>query len=111
MSLNNIDNGLNSNDLVYIFKKLKTVDHPILGWRSWSNEEIKTLMKVYLMICKKESSIFEMIYDHHSCDTWEDIFRDYDQQYLEDKKYGVEVALRIIHEKLNEKPEKKEDLD
>ena len=67
---------------------------------NWSLEEKKKLLDIYLIISKKESHIFNLIYNYHGCDSWEDIFRDYDSEYLEDKKRGVEIAIIEIDEKI-----------
>ena len=44
----------------------------------------------------------KLIYKYHGCDSWEDIFRDYNITYLEDKSVGVEIAIREINEQINE---------
>ena len=67
---------------------------------NWSLEEKKKLLDLYLIISKKESHIFNLICNYHGCDSWEDIFRDYDIEYLEDKKRGVEIAINEIDEKI-----------
>jgi hypothetical protein len=69
---------------------------------NWSLEEKKKLLDIYLLISKKETHIFNLIYNYHGCDSWEDIFRDYDSEYLEDKKRGVEIAINEIDEKIKE---------
>lgn len=66
------------------------------GWNDWSTEEKVNLLKIYLCFSQKESHIFKLIYDHHGCDSWEDIFRDYDLRYLVDKARGVEIAVEEI---------------
>ena len=66
------------------------------GIDNWSLEEQKQLLDIYLIICKKETHIFELIYQYHECDSWEDIFRDYDIKILEDKTVGVEIAIEEI---------------
>jgi hypothetical protein len=68
---------------------------------SWSLEEQKKILEIYLIISKKEKHIFKLIYDYHECDSWEDIFRDYDKEYLKDKAVGVEMAIQGIVEKIN----------
>ncbi len=78
-----------------INKLRKTEDENSLN--DWSLEEKKKLLDIYLIITKKETQIFDLIYYYHGCDTWEDIFRDYDPQYLEDKKTGVEKAIKEIN--------------
>ena len=45
----------------------------------------KQLLDIYYIISKKEHYIFDLIYRSHVCDSWEDIFRDYDTQFLDDK--------------------------
>ena len=69
---------------------------------NWTSEEIKQLLNIYLIISKKEHHIFDLICNYHDCDSWEDIFRDYNIDYLEDKVRGVEIAIEKI-EKI-EKP-------
>ena len=69
-------------------------------WEKWTLEEKKKLLDLYLIISKKESHIFNLICNYHGCDSWEDIFRDYDSEYLEDKKRGVEIAINKIDEKI-----------
>jgi len=66
----------------------------------WSLEEKKKLLDIYLIISSKETHIFGLIYNYHGSDTWEDIFRDYDTEYLEDKKTGVEIAIDEINEQI-----------
>jgi hypothetical protein len=80
-------NLINDNDTEYI-------------WKNWSLEEIKKLLEIYLIISKKETHIFDLIYDNHECDSWESIFRDYNTIYLENKVSGVEVAIENIIEKI-----------
>ena len=72
----------------------------------WTLDEIRQLLNLYLIICKKENHIFNLIYEIHGCDSWEDIFRDYDIKYLEDKAVGVEIAIDGITEKINRETQK-----
>ena len=65
-------------------------------FNSWSSDEIKQLLNIYFIISKKETHIFELIYSYHDCDSWEDIFRDYNIEYLEDKSNGVKIAIEKI---------------
>ena len=67
---------------------------------NWTLEEKKKLLDIYFIISKKESHIFHLIYNYHGCDSWEDIFRDYNTQYLEDKTNGVEIAINEIVEQM-----------
>jgi hypothetical protein len=69
-------------------------------WENWKLEEKKKILDIYFIISKKETHIFDLIYKYHGCDSWEDIFRDYDSKYLEDKTTGVEIAINEIVEKM-----------
>ncbi len=80
-----------------IINKLdKIKDNDINVWNNWSLEEIKKLLDIYYIISKKETHIFELIYNNHGCDSYEDIFRDYDYKYFEDKTTGVKIAIDEI---------------
>lgn len=68
------------------------------NWDNWSLEERKKLLDIYSIISKKENQIFALIYNYHGCDSWEDIFRDYDPMYLKDKAIGVEIAIKELIE-------------
>lgn len=69
-------------------------------WENWTLEEKKKILDIYFIISKKETHIFDLIYNYHGCDSWEDIFRDYDSKYLEDKTTGVEIAINEIVEQM-----------
>jgi len=81
----------------HIINKLNQNDTEF-NWDDWTLEEKKKLLEIYYIISKKESSIFDLIYSYHGCDSWEDIFRDYDTTYLEDKTKGVEISIKEIIE-------------
>ena len=70
------------------------------SWKNWTLEEKKQILDIYFIISKKETHIFDLIYNYHGCDSWEDIFRDYNSKYLEDKTTGVEIAINEIFEKI-----------
>lgn len=70
------------------------------SWENWTLEEKKKLLDIYLIISKKEAHIFDLIYNYHGCDSWEDIFRDYDRKSLEYKTIGVEIAINEIVENI-----------
>jgi hypothetical protein len=76
-----------------IIEKLDKLEYGKKAWKNWSKEEIKLLLNMYWVISKKEASIFELIYQYHGGDSWEDIFRDYNEVYLDDKAVGVKEAL------------------
>jgi hypothetical protein len=78
-----------------IIEKLKQITNRN-AWDDWTVEEKQRLLDIYFIISKKESHIFDLIFTYHGCDSWEDIFRDYDVQYLKDKAEGVKIAIREI---------------
>ncbi len=86
--LNEMDESFNTNNTYYY-------NNPI--WNNWTLEERKKLLELYFIISKKESHIFDLIYNYHGCDSWEDIFRDYDKVYLKDKEIGVKIAIDEIN--------------
>ena len=73
-------------------------------------EEVKQLLELYLLISKNEHHIFDLIYRYHDCDSWEDIFRDYNRRYLDDKVSGVEIALENLNNNDNNSDSSDEDL-
>lgn len=86
-----------------LVEKLNQIKDNKKNFDNWSLEEQKQLLDIYFIISKKEASIFKLIYNYHGCDSWEDIFRDYDIKYLEDKAVGVEIAIKEITEQINRK--------
>ncbi len=84
-----------------IIKKLENLEEDEYGnkniWANWSKEELHELLKIYFTISKKEHHIFKLIYSYHETDCYEDIFRDYDEQYFIDKSDGVEIAINTIN--------------
>jgi hypothetical protein len=73
---------------------------------NWTLEEEQQLLDLYLIISKKESHIFNLIYRYHGCDSWEDIFRDYKIKNLKDKADGVEIAIEEIMKQINREKQK-----
>jgi hypothetical protein len=84
-----------------LLEKLNQIKDNEHAFNSWSLEEQKQLLEIYLIISKKETHIFKLICNYHECDSWEDIFRDYDENMLEDKAVGVEIAIKGIAEQIN----------
>lgn len=68
----------------------------------WSLEDKKKLLELYWIISKKEKHIFDLIYQNHGCDSWEDIFRDFESTYLTDKARGVKIAIDEITQNIEE---------
>lgn len=85
-----------------IIDKLKKIDDETHFLDDWSLEQKKQLLELYFTICKKETHIFNLIYRHQPCDSWEDIFRDYSTRYLNDKASGVDIAIRCIEDEIEE---------
>ena len=83
-----------------IIEKLKQIKPSKRAWADWSLEEVRALFEIYFVISKKEAQIFDLIYQYHGCDSWEDIFRDYNPRRLKDKADGVEVAITEITERM-----------
>lgn len=81
-----------------ILNKLSKLEDTNSNWDNWNVREKKQLLDIYLQLCKKESQIFDLIYSYHGCDSWEDIFRDYDMEYCKDKISGIEVAIERMNE-------------
>jgi len=84
-----------------LVEKLNQINDIKKGFDTWSLEEQKQLLDIYFIISKKEAHIFRLIYTYHGCDSWEDIFRDYDVKYLDYKAVGVEIAIQGITEQIN----------
>jgi hypothetical protein len=82
-------------DIIEKLSKLEQIEKDDI-WDGWSKEEQKKLLEIYLIISKKETYIFDLIWKNHGCDSWEDIFRDYNINYLADKISGVEIAIENI---------------
>jgi len=91
----------------HLINKLNSIDYKN-GLDKWELEEQKQLLELYRIICEKEAHIFKMIYYYHGCDSWEEIFRDYDIQHLDDKAHGVQIAIDVMTE-LIERQDKDKD--
>jgi hypothetical protein len=90
----------------HLIEKLNQIKDNKQCFDDWSLEDQKQLLDIYLIISKKETHIFKLIYSYHGCDSWEDIFRDYDIKILEDKAVGVEIAIEGITEQINRENQK-----
>ena len=85
-----------------IINKLEEMEDENTTWANWNLKEIQQLLNIYYIISKNETHIFDLIYRYHGCDSWEDIFRDYNITYLNDKTYGVQIAINEIDEEIKE---------
>lgn len=79
----------------HILEKLKKNNK---DFEKWSKDERKALLDLYLIISENEDSILDFVYTYHSCDTWEDIFRDYNRCLLKDKEDGIKISLKNFEE-------------
>lgn len=72
-------------------------------WNDWTPEEKKNLLQIYLIFCKNENHIFNLVYNNCDCNSYNNIsiFRDYNTRFLEDKAEGIEIAIENIEK--NEK--------
>ena len=84
-----------------IIEKLSKMEYSKNPWKNWNSEELKKLLEVYLIIAKNEAYIYDLIYSIHGCDSWEDIFRDYNDRNFEDKVLGIQEAINILNENNN----------
>lgn len=84
-----------------IIEKLSKIEYSKNPWKNWTSEEIKKILEVYLIIAKNEEYIYDLIYNIHGCDSWEDIFRDYNYRYFEDKVSGIQEAVNILNHNNN----------
>ena len=84
-----------------IIEKLSKIEYSKNIWKNWSPEEIKKLLEIYLTIAKNEEYIYDLIYSIHGCDSWEDIFRDYNDRNFEDKVLGIQEAVYILNQNSN----------
>lgn len=75
-----------------VLEKIKA--HPINEtFYFWSREDKIQLLKLYKIFIDREPQLYELVYQNHNCDSWEDIFRDYDRVLLADKARGVDIAI------------------
>jgi hypothetical protein len=89
----------------------ETQDYNDDPWNGWSLEEKKRLLDIYLVISKKEDKIYDLIYSLHGCDSWEDIFRDYNGRKMDDKTEGVVIAVDEITKQIANEREEEENED
>ena len=82
-----------------IIQKLNNIKNNKNAFNNWNLDEIQELLNIYLIISKKEKYIFDLIYQHHDSDTYEDIFRDYKSDYFDDKVAGIKEAIDLIKNK------------
>lgn len=101
---------MNIEDIAFIIEKLSSTEESNSPFgksifENWSLEEKKKLLEIYFLFSKKEADIYDLIWENHGCDSWEDIFRDYRRTDLEDKAVGVEIAIKTITEFINNEKE------
>lgn len=87
-------------DCTDILEKLNQEDSNSL--LNWSLTEKYKLLRIYLLLCQKEELLYELVYDLHGCDSYEDIFRDYRVNDLETRTDGVEIAVNELNMRLKQ---------
>jgi len=60
-------------------------------------QEKKDILELYYIMTKNEARLNDLVYNYHGCDSWEDIFRDYDSTLLEEKAEGIKIAIENIN--------------
>lgn len=93
----NIMGNVNTESVIDKLDKMQSDEN---AWDNWSLKEKHELLNIYYIISQKETAIFNLIYSKHGCDSWEDIFRDFDTLYLKDKAVGVKIAINEINEEI-----------
>ena len=68
-----------------------------MGWVDFMREDIVAWI-IQISICLKEANIFRMIYNNQGCDSFEDIFRDFNMVDVNDKILGVQLAIDSLVE-------------
>jgi len=89
----------NTNEIGKIVKKLENLNETEDFSLNWSEKEKLQILKIYKIFCDKEKELYDLVWENHGCDSWEDIFRDYDEDLLREKAWGVEVAIKYFSEK------------
>jgi len=67
-------------------------------------DEKKEILKLYYIMMKHEALLCDLVYSFHGCDSWEDIFRDYNEYDIEAKSEGILIAIQNIEEMSNPDP-------
>jgi hypothetical protein len=80
--------------------KLQNAREKSINWSNWTPEEQLSLLKLYSVFVKRESDLYQLIYSSHGCDTFEGIFRDYDEVDLRDKLVGINITTKIMKQKI-----------
>lgn len=83
-----------------IIQKLSLIKTAEKIYDNWSLEEIKNVLELYYIICKKEKNLLDLVYNYHGDDFYEDIFRDYSENYINAKADGVKEALEVVNDEL-----------
>ena len=85
-----------------LLEKLNVIDdHHMIDWNTWNKDEQIKMLKIYLKIVKREADLYDLIWKNHGCDSWEDIFCDYNQNELSEKAYGVKASINTLENGFN----------
>ena len=89
-------NESNCNSIIGILESLKLDFYNKLGnigdfYKNENEQELFTFRN-FLFKVNNEINTSELVYSHHGCDSWEDIFRD-NVPELEEKARGIQIAI------------------
>ena len=79
-----------------IIEKLANLEKSENPFESWTMEDKKKLIELYLLISNNESKIFNFIFQFKNCDCFGNQYL----QYLEDKSEGVIEVLDLMNTKM-----------
>ena len=60
-------------------------------------QEKKDILELYYIMTKNEARLNDLVYNYHECDSWEDIFRDYNEYIIDEKAEGIKMAIENIN--------------
>ncbi len=81
-----------------IIEKLNLIKNDENIYDNWNLNDIQMLLEIYYVICKKEHKLFDLVYNYHGDDFYEDIFRDYEINSINAKAEGVKEALEVVND-------------
>jgi len=84
---------------IVLLQKLQTTE----TCDTWTLDEKRDILKLYRLISKKEALLCDLVYQHHGCDSWEHIFRDYDNYVFNEKAAGIKIAIDDIQKQRRKK--------
>lgn len=80
------------------YKMYQTLLDKLQNQNDMTIAEKKEILKLYYIMIKNETLLCDLVYSFHGCDSWEDIFRDYNEYEIESKADGILIAIRNMEE-------------